>query len=722
MAKDDVMLFKDLVPNLVSILKQITEHRLPRDYDYHRIPAPWIQMNILRILSLLGRGDQGASEGMYEVLVDVMKRADTGINVGYAIVYETVKTVTTIYPNATLLDAAATSISRFIRSDSHNLKYIGIKGLAFIVKDHPKYAVDHQMAVIDCLEDDDETLKRKTLDLLFRMTNSVNVEFIVNKLLTFLEAATDDYFRTDLVSQITQCAERYAPSNAWYVQTIVRVFELAGDKVKLAVAMTLTQLIAQGADDEDDVESDTILRVDAVEDFLELIIKPKLPEILAQTMAWVLGEYGYLSETHTKEEVMEKLSSLAYESSDNSTRSHVITALMKLVAQNGSCPVKVTKLINYFYESISIDLQQRCLEFKALLLLPDLMVDVLPVDASCEDIEMDEDLSFLDGYINQLLANGATPYSPPVNLDDDDDDNDNGKSKGFKITPYEKPSAPPLIASGVMASALGSSTTNGPTPLGPAVTNPAPVLSGPASQGNQLLNSRGTAQVWGRKVEVAPPPPPVPAVPQITPLSELPAPVVQASSVSNTVNPTTPSPATIRQPSQKELMAQALFSGVGGGITGGSANNSTTRAAARAAKRSSNITTSTSKSKESLIDSNVSISHNVLLETPVVVNNTANLLDSPPVVPNTTNNLMDLLDVDNSSNHAVTSSNNIHDNVFNNLTTNIPTTTAIFSIDHNISNAFDGLNISNNQIVNTNIYLTDSKPLALSINEFGMKW
>ena len=56
-------------------------------------------------------------------------------------VYEVVKTVTTIYPNIILLDTAATSISRFIRSDSHNLKYIGIKGLAAIVKDHPKYDV-----------------------------------------------------------------------------------------------------------------------------------------------------------------------------------------------------------------------------------------------------------------------------------------------------------------------------------------------------------------------------------------------------------------------------------------------------------------------------------------------------------------------------------------------------------------------------------------------------
>merc|ERR1719174_3672580 len=72
--------FKDLVPSLVSILKQIIEHRLPTDFDYHRVPAPWMQMKIIRIIATLCKNDVSHSNQTYEVLNECMKRADVGIN------------------------------------------------------------------------------------------------------------------------------------------------------------------------------------------------------------------------------------------------------------------------------------------------------------------------------------------------------------------------------------------------------------------------------------------------------------------------------------------------------------------------------------------------------------------------------------------------------------------------------------------------------------------
>lgn len=133
------------------------------------MPAPWVQLKLLQILAVLGASDKNASEGMYEILREVMKRADIGINVGYAIVYECVRTVTSIYPDPALIEDAASSISRFITSDNHNLKYLGVNALAAIVQIDSKYAAEHQLVVVNSLEDPDETLKRKTLDLLCQL-------------------------------------------------------------------------------------------------------------------------------------------------------------------------------------------------------------------------------------------------------------------------------------------------------------------------------------------------------------------------------------------------------------------------------------------------------------------------------------------------------------------------------------------------------------------------
>ena len=447
------------------------------------------------------------------------------------------------------------------------------------------------------------------------MTNGVNVEFIVDKLLSFLGSSADDHFRSDLVNQITQCAERFAPSNTWYVQTIIKVFQLAGDKVKHTVAHTLTQLIAEGAEFEDDDEEvvdakDDELRSEAVEHFLDLLNKPTLSATLAQTMAWVLGEYGYLSVSHSKEEIMGKLCKLAQDSTDSETKAMVITALSKLIAQSGTCPSKVLQTIQFYSQSRSLDLQQRCIEVLALLKHSDTMADVLPVDASCEDIEVDENLSFLNHFVNQALQRGARPYALPKDWQDDDDDQ-SGKKKSLKVTPYAMPSIPSApTAAIVQATPTIGPASSGPTPLGPALTNPqAPQLNIATAQGNQLINTRSASQVWGKKPE-PPPPAPVPSPQQPSQQMDSPsnssssAPSnpynqtvhlipsgnniwnpdrAQQGSVNNSIAP--PAPIAPEQPrvlTEKEKMAAALFGGV--------ANKST--ASSAASKRKSVVTAS----------------------------------------------------------------------------------------------------------------------------------
>ena len=58
------------------------------------------------------------------------------------------------------------------------------------------------------------------------MTNPINVVVITEKLIGYLRQTRDEYIRCDLVSKVTQLAERFAPDNLWFIQTMNAVFEL----------------------------------------------------------------------------------------------------------------------------------------------------------------------------------------------------------------------------------------------------------------------------------------------------------------------------------------------------------------------------------------------------------------------------------------------------------------------------------------------------------------
>jgi AP-4 complex subunit epsilon-1 len=58
-----------------------------------------------------------------------------------------------------------------------------VMALSLLVNINPSFASEHQLALVECLEDPDETLQKKTLDLLFAMTNSRNVVSITEKML-----------------------------------------------------------------------------------------------------------------------------------------------------------------------------------------------------------------------------------------------------------------------------------------------------------------------------------------------------------------------------------------------------------------------------------------------------------------------------------------------------------------------------------------------------------
>eukprot|EP00249_Psilotum_nudum_P022263 c28444_g1_i1 orf=707-3676(+) len=464
----DAHSYKNLTASFVSILKQVVEHRLPKLYDYHRTPAPFIQIKLLKNLALLGAGDKKTSENMYSVLGDVLKRAEPNGNIGNAILYECICTITSIYPNTKLLEAAADITSRFLKNENHNLKYMGIDALGRVIKINPEFAEGHQLAVIDCLEDPDDTLKRKTLDLLYKMTKSTNVEVIVERMISYMKTVNDSHYKTEIASNCIELAERFAPSNQWFIQTMNQVFEHVGDLVSPKVAHDLMRLIAEGSGEEDE-DADSQLRCSAVESYLHILGEPKLPSILLQVICWVLGEYGTADGTYSAAYIIGKLCDVAEaHPSDTVVKGYAITAITKICAfeiaagRRAEIIPECQGFMDELSASHSTDLQQRAYELQAILGLTAADVSsIMPMDASCEDIEVDINLSFLNGFVQSSLSKGARHYmTEDVRIQSGaigslSSQRDHGDSShGLKFDPYEKPK--PLPASVAPSSSISS--------------------------------------------------------------------------------------------------------------------------------------------------------------------------------------------------------------------------------------------------------------------------
>ncbi|XP_069722453.1 AP-4 complex subunit epsilon-1 isoform X3 [Phaenicophaeus curvirostris] len=486
MIKENSSGYKDLTGSFVTILKQVVGGKLPVDFNYHSVPAPWLQIQLLRILGLLGKDDPRASELMYDVLDESLRRAELNHNITYAILFECVQTIYTIHPKSELLEKAAKCIGKFVLSPKINLKYLGIKALAYVVQQDPNLALQHQMTIIECLDHPDPIIKRETLELLYRITNGQNVVVIVQKMLDYLKESKEEYAIINLVGKIAELAEKYAPDNEWFIQTMNAVFSVGGDVVHHDIPNNFLRLLAEGFDDG---KEDVQLRMYAVQSYLTLLEEEGAlySQKFLQVMSWVLGEYSSLVADIDPEAILTKLHSLLKKSFVTSeTKAWIMAAVTKIASRTSSSKT-VDKLIQEFSNSLDTCMRQYAFELKHLCEDKAVMKSLLPFDASCNDMVVDASLSFLDGFVAEGLGRGAAPYKTHHQRQEEK----LSQEKALNFEPYGLSFASSVSSSGITGRqsptglSFGSDTSGNSAETGHKETN--------------TLKLEGVRKLWGKE-------------------------------------------------------------------------------------------------------------------------------------------------------------------------------------------------------------------------------
>ncbi|XP_036391210.1 AP-4 complex subunit epsilon-1 [Megalops cyprinoides] len=483
MIKENPDGFKELTGSFVTILRQVVGGKLPVDFNYHSVPAPWLQIQLLRMLAFLGKEDQSTSEMMYEVLDESLRRAEINHNITYAILYECVKTIYTIHPKSELLEKAAKCVGKFVLSPKINLKYLGLKALTYVVQQDPNLALQHQMTIIECLDHPDSIIKRETLELLYRITNGQNVAVIVERMLDFLRLGKGEHTTIDLVGKVAELAEKYAPDNGWFIQTMNTVFFLGGDMMQPEIPNNFLRLLAEGFDNADENRQ---LRLYAVDSYLSLLQTDasSLPQRFLQVISWVLGEFSFLKTGLEPTVVLVHFGRLLEQDRiTTETKIWILSAMCKL-CRGEAC---MEEAAQRYSSSLSTTLRQQALELHTLSQNEGLRASVLPRDASWDELEMDSSLSFLDGFVSDALAQGAAPYKPPHQRQEE-----LSQEKVLNFEPYGL-----LLPVSLSAGSL----TDRQSPTGLSLSSG---LSGnsadlPHKGGSNTLKLEGVRRVWGKE-------------------------------------------------------------------------------------------------------------------------------------------------------------------------------------------------------------------------------
>ncbi|KAF8638955.1 hypothetical protein AX16_010429 [Volvariella volvacea WC 439] len=373
--------FRNAVPLLVRNLKSLVTTGYSPEHDVSGITDPFLQVKILRLLRMLGKGDAQASETMNDILAQVATNTDGSKNVGNSILYETVLTVLDIEADSGLRVMAINILGKFLSNRDNNIRYVALNTLNKVVGMDTNAVQRHRNIILDCLRDGDISIRRRALELSYALINEQNVRILVRELLAFLEVA-DDEFKLGMTTQISLAAERYAPNKRWHIDTFLRVLKLAGNFVREEILSAFIRLVAHTPELQPYTASKLYVALKA--DISQ--------ESLTLAASWVLGEYselvlegGLVDEEEPKpitdKEIIDLLVSILDSPYANYlTRQFVLAAITKISSRpTTSSPEqdRIAEVLAKYTSSPELELQQRAVEFASLFALGDLREGVL---------------------------------------------------------------------------------------------------------------------------------------------------------------------------------------------------------------------------------------------------------------------------------------------------------------------------------------------------------
>jgi AP-1 complex subunit gamma-1 len=294
--------FLRAVPTIVKLLRNVIGGGYSNETDLAGSSDPFLQVQILTLLRLLGIGNTKASEDMNDVLAQVASGAESANNAGNAVLYECVQTILAIESEPSLRVTAVNVLGRFLLNKDNNIRYVALNTLSrSFVEQHESgkffeetdkgsntgstALLRHRAVILDCLKDADITIRQRALELIYYLVNIENVKDMIAELLNYLVLCPREH-RSDICTRILRVVDKFSPDDRWRVDTLITMLTIAGRECSRNVCNSIVVYITRSSED---------IHAYAVHRLLNAIRDDDGSQKgLLLVGVWCIGEYGDL--------------------------------------------------------------------------------------------------------------------------------------------------------------------------------------------------------------------------------------------------------------------------------------------------------------------------------------------------------------------------------------------------------------------------------------------
>jgi len=187
----------------------------------------WMLIKIIKLLGALCPLEPRLAKKLTEPLSNIISTTPAK-----SLLYECINTATTgITESKPLMELCSDKLRGFVSESDPNLKFLGLVGLCNVIKVHPRMIAPHKDVILECLDDEDVTIRMRVLELLAGMASKKNLPDICRKLREHIDKS-DGIYRDNLVRQLVKtCSQdtyEFIADFEWYLSTLVDLSMIRG--------------------------------------------------------------------------------------------------------------------------------------------------------------------------------------------------------------------------------------------------------------------------------------------------------------------------------------------------------------------------------------------------------------------------------------------------------------------------------------------------------------